>query len=56
MYTCVYIYMCVLLRRRVPCGLAGCRSFPPSPPVKARPTRGLWFAKRYLMLQISPTP
>ena len=34
----------VLLRSHVPSGLAGCCSFPPSPPVKAGPRRWLWFA------------
>ena len=34
----------------------GCCSFPPSPPVNAGNRRWLWFAERYLMSQISPTP
>ena len=33
-----------ILLRQVPHGLAGCRSFLPSPPVKPGPTRGLGFA------------
>ena len=34
----------IVLRHHVPSGFAGCRLFPPSPPVKAGHTRGLWFA------------
>ena len=33
----------LLLRRHEPNGLAGCCSFPPSPPVKPGRTRWLWF-------------
>ena len=33
-----------MLRHHVLSGLAGLRSFPPSPPVKSGHTGGLWFA------------
>ena len=46
----------LVLRRHVPSGLAGCCSFPPSPPVNAGHRCWLWFAECYLVLQISPTP
>ena len=57
-YVCIYmfVYIYIYFRRHVPSGLAGCCSFPPSPPVNAGHTLWLWFAERYLMLQISPTP
>ena len=44
------------LRRHVPSGLAGCCSFPPSPPVNAGHRRWLWSAECYLVSQISPAP
>ena len=55
-YIYIYIYIYILSHCHVTHGLAGGRSFPPNPSIKAKPTRGLWFAKRYLKLQISPTP
>ena len=57
---CIYIYICVyiciLLRRHVPSGLAGCCSFPPSTPVNAGHRRWLWSTECCLVSQISPTP
>ena len=44
MYIYIYMHIYVLILCHVHRGLAGCRSFPPSPPVKTRHTHWLWFA------------
>ena len=41
----IYIYIYILLRHNVPSKLAGCCSFPPSPPVNAGHKRWLWSAE-----------